>query len=592
MELAAALSWPGQAPPQRFVSALDRALGAQEAPRVLLVAGRKAGPWREWLAAAWPAASIELADPGQDPSATHVRLAARGPFDVVVHVADTNAVQQARVFQRVFMHLRTGGTYLTPTLLPLGERRRAAAVKEAAAEVAAQRSAPVWPNEDAQFQGSYVGDLWEMLSEALAARLRGFPDDPWTGVRIRDVRGLGRHLGVVRAVGRSVSVRLRGRVHVKLTEAETDRLLERRPDIGHELLALAPTTFHAEGSYRHNLPEDRYVGATFEVPKLTLREYAAPTCSRGQVVSHANLLLPDTFRHHLAPRLQNGRVRGATPLFGTVQGDLSHAEALRGTYFHLDSEWPGHFGHLLTEQLGRMWAWDQARSRFPDLRVLMAVQGDREPYELRPFEEAILGAFGIRREDVHLFRNACRPERLVAATSMFSLPDYVHPDIATVWDRVGDHLAARAAERPRPRRMFCTRPAGFKRGCHNAGEVEDLFAAHGFEIVRPELLPVAEQVAMFRAADVVGGFGGSALFTLALCPTPKRVFTIAPTSYTARNEHLIAAVRGHDLVSVWSAPDEPHPEGRWTQRAYASHFGVDMDAEGRLLAQELAALDG
>jgi capsular polysaccharide biosynthesis protein len=120
--------------------------------------------------------------------------------------------------------------------------------------------------------------------------------------------------------------------------------------------------------------------------------------------------------------------------------------------------------------------------------------------------------------------------------------------------------------------------------------VEDLFARHGFEVVRPELLPLPEQVALFRGAEVIAGFGGSAVFTAALCNTPKTIVTVAPTSYTARNEHLIAAVRGHRVISAWSEPRLQHPDGWWTQQAYASDFTVDLDREGRWLEEQLASL--
>ena len=81
--------------------------------------------------------------------------------------------------------------------------------------------------------------------------------------------------------------------------------------------------------------------------------------------------------------------------------------------------------------------------------------------------------------------------------------------------------------------VFVTRPRTLKRACHNAAEVEELFERHGFELVRPEEHPLADQVALLRGAGCVGGFVGSGLFTLALCPGPTQVFTVGPSSYTA-----------------------------------------------------------
>ena len=128
-----------------------------------------------------------------------------------------------------------------------------------------------------------------------------------------------------------------------------------------------------------------------------------------------------------------------------MRRDISAPDGLPGAWFHLDSEWPGHFGHLVTEQVSRMWAWERVRELEPDVKVLLTLQHDREPAVLAPFEIDILGAFGITPEDIHVFTAASRPERLYTSTGMFSLPRLVHPSMAAIWNRVGDHVV------PRPR---------------------------------------------------------------------------------------------------------------------------------------------
>ena len=73
---------------------------------------------------------------------------------------------------------------------------------------------------------------------------------------------------------------------------------------------------------------------------------------------------------------------------------------------------------------------------------------------------------------------------------------------------------------PGPLRLFCSRRPG-KRSCHNAAEVEALFAAHGFAVVFPEDHPLPEQVRMVRDADVVAGFAGSGMFQIAFAGGPE-----------------------------------------------------------------------
>ena len=522
----------------------------------------------------------------------HARLCIHGPLDLVLQAADTSALAQARLFQRTFPHLRHGGTYLTPQMLPWTAADQATADEEEraveGAPIRAQRKA--LPNEDARSGRPYAGDLWTMISEAQSARLRDFDDHLEVGERFEDIRGLGRRLDRVHVFSKTLRVRASGEDRAKLTEAEADLVLAARPEIGRNVVSLPEITLTSRGSYVHNLAEDPYFVPQMTVPKLTLREYPRPVCSRGQIIASHNVVLPDTYRHHLAPRMVNVYVEESAPRFGRVRRDISAPDQLPGAWFNLDSEWPGHFGHLVTELLGRMWAWDHVKREHPDVRCLLTLQHDRVPAELRQFETDLLSAFGISPRDVHVFERPCRPEALLSATSMFSLPDYVHPDIVETWDRVGDFLAAQAQPRERPRRIFCTRPGGTKRGCRNTPEVEELFRRQGFEVIRPEQYPVAEQVAMFRAAEAVAGFAGSGLFTLALCDSPKPVFAVAPTTYTARNEHLIGSVRGHEIVSAWSQPDHDHPEGSWTQEAFGSDFSFDMSEEGVFLRDQLDRL--
>lgn len=198
----------------------------------------------------------------------------------------------------------------------------------------------------------------------------------------------------------------------------------------------------------------------------------------------------------------------------------------------------------------------------------------------QPFERAILESVGVPSGDIVVFDKPVRVERLLAATPMFSMPQYVSPRIASVWDTVGQTVGAQAGEIQTPRRFFCGRERQ-NRSCHNGAEVEQLFSEFGFEIVFPEHLPFAAQVAMFRNADVVAGYAGSALFTLCFCDQPKRVLMISPESYTANNEYLIAGVRGHEFDVFWSVPDS---------RSLISSYAFDFDREGRHLRRRLAEL--
>jgi len=108
-------------------------------------------------------------------------------------------------------------------------------------------------------------------------------------------------------------------------------------------------------------------------------------------------------------------------------------------------------------------------------------------------------------------------------------------------------------------------------------EVEQFFAEEGFAVVRPEQYSLAEQISMFRGAEVLAGFAGSALFTT-MFAGPQRRIVIASRGYTARNEYLISAVRGGELHMFWGPPETEQPDRGWVWEAFQSDFDFDVDA--------------
>ncbi|WP_418058166.1 glycosyltransferase family 61 protein [Pimelobacter simplex] len=407
------------------------------------------------------------------------------------------------------------------------------------------------------------------------------------GRKGEDVRALAAAIGGWHEAGTHVVVTSAVRALAKLREAEVDRLLAEGRLRG-EVLATVPavrftarcTVAQTESAVRH--AEVREI----EAPAMALRAYDDVVCAPRQVVVQDGVLLPDTFRRSHRRRLRSAALTDLAPRFAALRTPAEDAEPLSGTWVHLDSEYPGHFGHLLTEQLSRMWAWPRILEEVPRPRVLLSTRTPRTaPYA---FERDVLAAFGVAESDIRVIDRPVRVERLLSATPMLAQPGWVHPGIDQAWLRAGAALAAGAEERERPRRIFCARRTD-KRACRNAAEVEALFAAEGFAIVYPEEHPLAEQAAMFRAADVVGGYAGAAMFNLCWTDGPKDVVLLVPESYTAENEYLMAAVQGHRLSLVWCPSDVALPEEGFSAEAYQASYVADLVKDGDWLRSRLRA---
>ncbi|MFT4010308.1 MAG: glycosyltransferase 61 family protein, partial [Nocardioidaceae bacterium] len=376
-------------------------------------------------------------------------------------------------------------------------------------------------------------------------------------------------------------------VKSKLNEVQGTAYLRLRPDYGDRVLDVVQgVTFESRCVLRTSSgARSRREPLAYQAPDIALREYADVLVGPQQVVWRDNVLLPDSYRHNQRRRLVNTltveRGRWFASLDPQLQPDLVEGglRHLPGRYFHVDNEIRGHFGHLMTEQISRLWAWPETKRQFPDIKVLVSAN-PRRPVVLE-YEYRIFEAAGVSRDDIVTVTCPTRVERLVSPAPLFSHPEYVHPKIVEVWDRIGDHLAAQAGDRERPERIFCSRRID-KRSCRNTPEVEKLFADHGFAVIYPEDLDIAEQIMTFRTADVIAGLAGSGLFQIEMVRDPKHVITIASERYIARNEYMMAAVRGHRMDTVLCVPERPDD--------FQSPFTFDVEREGRFLMGILSEL--
>lgn len=511
------------------------------------------------IAQVFPDTRVTAYDVSVPESDLHVRLAADGWFDVVVD--DTRSGRErAALLRAVFFHVGRGGALVM-------RRARSGGLK------------PL-PGGEQRLSALLAGVMELRLSTSGGKKNRHN--------KRYDERQLADAVGTLTSRHEHLLLTNRVRVFAKLREEETNPWLATRGAEAGRVLATRPAQRFESRATVTESDSVRAGGfpAAYDVPAVSLREYRNALCTPGQVVTAGNVMLPDTFRHNQRSRMANRYAEDFAARFARPGSRTKNPERLEGSYFYLDSEFRGHFGHALTEQLSRLWGWRQAKEEIPDLKAVMALNKGRE---LAQFEVDLYAAAGIAPEDLVFVRDAVRVERLVGATPMLSQPDYVHPDLRELWAEVSAALAAGAPERDYPERFFCARRIE-KRPCRNAEEVEAYFAGHGFEVVFTEDYPLAEQARMFRSADVVAGFAGSALFNLALSGSPKRGIVISSESYTAQNEYMVSAVVGHQVDVAWSAAEIPMPEGRWQARAFHSPFTFDFGREGRFVDEVLRGL--
>jgi capsular polysaccharide biosynthesis protein len=545
LDLVEAARASGLALPQhlhQMLPELDQLLPTRRRPRVAILGGQGAEGIAKLIRQCYPGTKINAVPTNCGDSALHVNLAVHGPYDAIIDAA-LDRSNPAQLYRDIFFHLRRGGQ--------LG--------------LAAPRTAP----HDSQ-------GLWPLISRLIELKNARGDLSPENA----DEAALSEATSRV-VITENYLLATNGTASLaKLRESEIAQVLDAMGDrIGTVLDDVKGETFQPENLIRDHRRETTIRQQhPLEVPTLALREYYDVMCLPGQVVIKDNLLLPESYRHFLYPRLVNHVTIEIAPRFAQVRLDKDKPTQLAGSYFHFDSEWPGHYGHVLSEQMSRLWGWEAAKARHPDLKVLLGKRPGASG--VQSFEAAILDAVGVASADIMLVDGPVRVERLVAATPMFSMPDYVSPRIAPIWNVIGLTVGAQADGRPLPKRFFCGRNKK-TRLCLNSDAVEEVFARAGFEILYPADLPFSSQVALFQQADVVAGYVGSALFTLCFCAEPKRVLMVAPEPYKGNNECLIAGVRGHEMDVFWSNANGPEQN---------SHYYFDFEREGHCLREVLADL--
>lgn len=413
-------------------------------------------------------------------------------------------------------------------------------------------------------------------------------------------RHVGYVIGEIEATPDLLCVRV-ARTHLALLRNHevTWQLPRREPGATVEVLDSRPAQTFASRSQVHThgfgeFPE------VFECPTLQLREYRAP---KGIAVSRRGLafvghsILPETYRWHLAKTPMSHHVKGGQRAgWKRVLPVDRPKEHLPGTYYHLDSPFDTHFGHVTTEVVSRLWGWAEAKRRHPDLKVLLLhwrheydwYTPGRTPPKLpgRFFE-----AYGIAPEDIVWTDRPVTVDGLIGATPMWhqTEPFYVHPELEETWERLAHGFTGGDPDSgPVHERVFVSRGAGARfRPCRNQPEVERLFADHGFEIIYPEDHPLPEQVRIFRKARVVAGFGGSGMFNMMYARHLQRLIVLNHEEYWAKNEHMFSSVLGNEQHYFWSGADLG-PDDAEKEEVFRSGWEFDFDRNrdelGALLA--------
>lgn len=320
-------------------------------------------------------------------------------------------------------------------------------------------------------------------------------------------------------------------------------------------------------------------GVALQAPDLPPGRHPLPAGMKGAgkqvVVTADGHLLPDSFtRNRQVPQ-------GLAHVEGDWIARFAEDRLPRRAGTHLFAEMiHGHFGHALVDGMARLWpfAVPELAAGLADVPVtgigLGRVRGPSAGWS--PYVRGLLEGAGIDPARCSAYGPPARYERLLIPRRITPLGGAAGPAYLRLMRQVGDRFvsqAGRAARPPRTGRVFLSRSRleGASRFMGRAVEdrLDALFAAHGFEVVHPQEMPLGAQIALVRGATEIAGCIGSALHLAVFgMPPGARLFRLRPSYFDLGvDEEVMRGLGGRIedfVVEAAREPGVPINDGRWS----------------------------
>lgn len=239
----------------------------------------------------------------------------------------------------------------------------------------------------------------------------------------------------------------------------------------------------------------------------------------------------------------------------TGRFDLSSPNRLPGTSLYL-GPLHRHFGHFVTESVTRLWYALAQVSKFDRVIALPEVSSveQRENFtvdSLAPWQQDLLTYLGAR--DPFFVSRPVRCERLIVPEQQYLLFSEVNNAVGRrILASHAEHYFHTPATSHHSPRVFLGRPDIAAGGVAGESYLGEFLANFGYDVIRPETLPILQQLAAAYSAERVVATQGSALHLFNLLgETSAHALVIRRTTRSAF-ERFTSTVRPHfrSLTSV------------------------------------------
>jgi capsular polysaccharide biosynthesis protein len=245
-------------------------------------------------------------------------------------------------------------------------------------------------------------------------------------------------------------------------------------------------------------------------------------------------LLQPTIAQHSASEIKRAR---QAILAGLERGSMARVDGLAVLCKKRGAQ---NYGHWMLEMLPKAYI---ARHFWQD-SIRYIVHATIDP--LASVVRESLHRLGIGPEEVIEIGSApIRVERLLVVDGLTSHGTYMSPFVMGCMEKVAADIAPEGMAD-----LFVLREGVPSRRLVEEGDIRDLAAHRGFLLVDPGKLPLARQVACFKAAPRVVGVMGAAMTNLAFCQPGTQVFNLAPANMADTFFWFISGLRDLHYTEV------------------------------------------
>lgn len=204
------------------------------------------------------------------------------------------------------------------------------------------------------------------------------------------------------------------------------------------------------------------------------------------------------------------------------------------------------FGHFLLEHMNR--AWGLLDDRYKHAKIVLI---NNRNIAVPEYIYNLIELLGVNRSDIIVLNQTTRFKNVIIPHQGFNIPVYSSREFTSAFDKISDNVCP--ADGVYPDKIYVSRTAMGNKRTLGEEKIQKIFENNGFQIVCPELLPIAAQAALMKNCRVLAGCAGTALHLALFMPDGGQVIQIKRNRQNKCNapiQYLINETKNIDSVFI------------------------------------------